>query len=231
MHGSTNVYNEQTFATTTAPPFSAAATWAIRVNGPEPDMNFAQSQGMQGMQGAPNMPNMPGNAQPASSPFSSQGFPPAQQLFPNPGFPAQGPVSPQSQPYPQMPPNGGYSVPEPLFPQQPFPQQPFPQQGFPSIQPNAGFYPANMGNNDIALDSTNTPSTGMGNITQYKPSPVQLPGMDSGRTEGIPETPRPRLETTPEEFPSLDDPFLRDTLKHYMQRGKGAQDGEEWEET
>lgn len=240
MHGSTNVYNQQTLADTT-PPVGGAATWAISMNGTEQGMNFAQSsrpvpftqaQGQRGF-------SSPGLALPQSQPYSQMppngGFPQSQpysQMPPNGGFS-------QSQPLPPMASNGGYSAPEPFFPQQPFPQQPFPQQDFPPARPGAGFYPANIGTNDIALahNSADTPSTGMGNIAPHKPSPVQPPGTDSSRTEdipgipGIPETPRPGLETNSGKFSSLDDPFLRDTLNHYMRRGKSVQEGEKWEET
>ncbi|MHB8598372.1 MAG: hypothetical protein ACYDER_16335 [Ktedonobacteraceae bacterium] len=209
MHGSTNVYNQQTFADTT-PPVGGAATWAISMNGTEQGMNFAQSS-----QPVPFTQAQPQHGFSSSLPVSSQSQP-YPQVPPNRGFP-------QPQPFPPISPNGGYPAPEPRFPQQPFPQQ----QGFPSARPNAGFYPANMGNNDIALapDSADTPSTGMGNIAQHKPLPLHLQGidgMDSSRTGDIPslpgipgmpdlpDTPQPHLgsATNSEEFPSLDDPFL-----------------------
>ena len=205
------------------------------MNGPEQGMNFAQPQGMSVMQG---------NVQPAYNPFSSQGFPAVQQPEPGPGFPPPGPVSPQpypqlpgggfsqSQPYPQMPPNGGFPVQGPMVPQQAFPpQQSFPpQQDFPPARPNAGFYPSNMGNGDIALAldaaSIDMSSADTGNLAKHKP--IRLHGLNSSRTDDIPvipDTPRPEQETNAEEFLSFDDPILRDTLNHYRQRGKQAQDG------
>ena len=246
MHGGTNMFNDQTLADTT-PPFGGAATWAIRSGWPEQGMNFAQS----------SQPVPFTQAQPQRG-FSSSGLvsPQAQpypQMPPNSGYPQAQPYPPmlpnggypQAQSHPQSPPIGGYSAREPLFPQQPFP----PQQGFPAALPNAGFYPANSGNNDIALasNSANTPSTGMGNIAPRRPSPLPLrsmDGMDSSHTDDIPampgipgmpdlpNTPRPHLgsATNSEEFPSLDDPFLRNTLKNYMQKGKSAQEGKPWDE-
>jgi len=97
-----------------------------------------------------------------------------------------------------------------------------------------------MGYNDIALasDSANTPSTGMDtdDIAKHTPSPNRLHSMDSSRTDNLPvlpalpDTPRVGLDTNSEEFPLLDDPWLRDTLNHYRQRGKSAQEGEKRDE-
>lgn len=246
MHGSTNVYNDQTLANT-ALPFGGAASWAVHTEGPGQGMNLAQSsQPVPFTQAhpqhgfSPSLPMSPfAHPYPQTPPNSS--FPQAQPFTPMPdgGFP-------QSQPYPQMPLGGGYAASEPLFP-----QQPFPQQSFPPAQPTVGFYPANMGNNDIALasDAADTPSTGMGNVVQHKPSPLRLPGMDGidgSRTDDIPAMPgipgmpdipdtpppQPRLgpETNSEAFPALDDPFLRNPLNHYMQNGKSEQEGEPWDE-
>lgn len=241
MHGATNLFNDQTLADI-ALPSGGAASWALHINGPEQGTNFAQSQGM------PGTPGMPTNAQPANNPFSSQGFPPPQQS-PGPGFPPPGPPPPQSQPYPvqpaqptyptypayppftQMRPDSGFPAPGPVFPQQSYP----PQQGFPPAQPNGGFFPANMGNGDIALalDSASTSSIDMGDLAKHKPSPIRLRGIDSSSTDDlpvIPDTPQIGLEMDSEEFPSLDDPILRDTLNLYKQRGKSAREGEPWDE-
>jgi hypothetical protein len=227
MHGTANLFNGQTLADIT-PPFGGAASWAVRINDPEQGMNFAQSQGM------------PLNAPPVNNPFSSPGFPPAQQQ-PGPGFPPPEPVSPQSQPYPpypanppftQMRPVSGFPAPEPVFPPQGYP----PQQGFPPAQPNAGFFPTNTGNGDIALalDAASMSSIDTGSLAKHKPSPIRLRGLDSSSTDDrpvIPDTPQIGLEMNSEELPSLDDPMLRNTLNRFMQRGKSAREGEQSNET
>jgi len=120
-----------------------------------------------------------------------------------------------------------------MVPQQDFPpQQSFPpQQGFSPAQPNAGFYPSNMGNGDIALAldaaNMNMSSADTGSLAKHKPSPIRLRGMNSSHTDDmpvIPDTPRLEQETNAEEFLSFDDPILRDTLNHYRQKGKQAQE-------
>lgn len=112
-----------------------------------------------------------------------------------------------------------------------------------------------MGNSDIALmlDSAPTFAIDAGNRAKRKLSPVRLRWMDSdtdgsfasiahvtktgisSSTEGMPtltmpETPRPALERDSEELPSLNDPYLRDTLKRRIQKGKLARDGEQSDE-